>query len=787
MGGGAAKPAVQEIRFRCARPECTFEAAQFGDGFCCDACRDRGRGEHNEHCALRAAIPNAPLKPGVQPPLSQAAVLANDVRQREAGAPVQLKVVPRDPVDPETCRALCLERGMPRELLLQQRIEGLQDLIQCFHCEGTGSIKGGCSVQRQGDQTEKVKEVFKEMDLNGDGKISKQELTECLEIIGGASFTQEEVLELVRGFDRNGDGEISFEEFVDWIFMPGAALKKLRQGLAKGLLPKYVWLYEDTATTWAAYDKKMALKIETAYSEGVGAQVLVKGPSFSYIVDLDSMTQTNLKTGKTRRVMRLGSEQYDAEFNFLSLQSDSWQGRPEWSCDVDGKSYRYEDRVEKTLEATKVAFDAGELADPTFQMKVYRRTYEFNVKDMTQRNVKSEVLRTMMRLVPQPPEDEEQDQLMRCPSTFQLPEGICWVCRGSGKTSCWLEPIPDAERFDGLNPYEGGDLPDCLVCYCDTASYGVSTECQHVFCDECIRGSLEAILDVGQFPAFCPMCRAEQGPGLEVGRINGAALSFLQQRGIITKAFQYRFLKQQAKALEGADQPWVECLGKCGHYLIMDDSYAEQGLGRYYPDPITEKICVTCGQCPICDTIVCPKCEMEVKPEENGAVLHQCADFEGAQNVEPDEETKKLMATIGKRCPVCEQFIEKNEGCDWMMCGTKSHGFLKEVIRNGGCGIAFLWSSLQVNDDPCGWKDLDDSHKKGRPVTALQLKGKFHPKCARPECNRFKSVDRCGPGLPFHNGEGTQGKNNGGEYCCDGCARDGSHSVFCHNIRYKPW
>lgn len=115
------------------------------------------------------------------------------------------------------------------------------------------------------------------------------------------------------------------------------------------------------------------------------------------------------------------------------------------------------------------------------------------------------------------------------------------------------------------------------------------------------------------------------------------------------------------------------------------------------------------------------------------------------------------MATVGKACPCCGTFIQKNEGCkcvlkvpkytvrvyEWhgrlysrpralsrftllldqqegpntlafcwhacarwpryMTCGTSAHGRLADSLRNGGCGAAFDWESLAVVDDPCGW------------------------------------------------------------------------------------
>jgi len=220
----------------------------------------------------------------------------------------------------------------------------------------------------------------------------------------------------------------------------------------------------------------------------------------------------------------------------------------------------------------------------------------------------------------------------------------------------------------------------------------------------------------------------------------------------------------------GIPEPeFFECPAKCGDYLLAaDGSYGK--IGEYYDDAESGDVAVRLGQCPSCIAYVCIRCQGHVPadPLVARAPVHKCADHEGrTDGDEPDAASLAMMAAIGKKCPACGSFIEKNEGCDWMMCGTKAHGTMQEVVRNGGCG----------------WHDLDNTHRRGRPVTARQIKG--HPKCKRPECNRYKTVDGLGPGLPFHVAEGTQGRNNGGDHCCDKCAEDGTHQVFCHAFRWK--
>ena len=65
-----------------------------------------------------------------------------------------------------------------------------------------------------------------------------------------------------------------------------------------------------------------------------------------------------------------------------------------------------------------------------------------------------------------------------------------------------------------------------------------------------------------------------------------------------------------------------------------------------------------------------------------------------------------------------------------MTCGDSAHGSLNNCIRNGGCGITFLYDTLQVVQDS-RFTDLDGQRKVGNPVTARMKAMKKHPKCAR--------------------------------------------------------
>mmetsp|Transcript_12429 Transcript_12429/g.20639 ORF Transcript_12429/g.20639 Transcript_12429/m.20639 type:complete len:1077 (+) Transcript_12429:142-3372(+) len=283
----------------------------------------------------------------------------------------------------------------------------------------------------------------------------------------------------------------------------------------------------------------------------------------------------------------------------------------------------------------------------------------------------------------------------------------CWICKGSGKTSEWL------------TSYQQKDSElTCIICFGD-AQWGISTSCSHFFCKECIRMSLESMLEQGQFPAFCPGCRAEGISATEdskeehggrmiassslqrrrqlrrKGRIEDTALTFLQRRGVITKDLQFRFMKQQQQSnkikteRKDGTEGFFKCPAKCGNYLIAEkatySTLIEEGpsgpmaVSRLHP-----------GMCP-CGAVVCLKCKERLDPEI--AEFHVC----GRQHrgLVMDEATRKELEKSGKQCPNCGKWIQKSGGCSVMMCGTSAHGKLEDAMRNGGCGLQFDWNTLK--------------------------------------------------------------------------------------------
>jgi len=63
-------------------------------------------------------------------------------------------------------------------------------------------------------EKEKIDEVFRAMDLNGDGKLSKEAITIGYKEFFGKELADEEIDEMFDRVDADGNGEIDYSEFV---------------------------------------------------------------------------------------------------------------------------------------------------------------------------------------------------------------------------------------------------------------------------------------------------------------------------------------------------------------------------------------------------------------------------------------------------------------------------------------------------------------------------------------------------------------------------------------------
>lgn len=59
-----------------------------------------------------------------------------------------------------------------------------------------------------------MSKIFKQMDLDGDGKLSKEEITLGYENFFGKTLNSEDVDKIIENVDMNDNGCIDFSEFI---------------------------------------------------------------------------------------------------------------------------------------------------------------------------------------------------------------------------------------------------------------------------------------------------------------------------------------------------------------------------------------------------------------------------------------------------------------------------------------------------------------------------------------------------------------------------------------------
>jgi Ca2+-binding EF-hand superfamily protein len=93
-----------------------------------------------------------------------------------------------------------------------------KDEFFSYAAKGGGEIRGLIrkGILEADEGFDKVIEIFKAWDVDGDGTITKQELERVLVMLN-PSFTKKELDKVFKAADKNGDGKIDYEEFADWL------------------------------------------------------------------------------------------------------------------------------------------------------------------------------------------------------------------------------------------------------------------------------------------------------------------------------------------------------------------------------------------------------------------------------------------------------------------------------------------------------------------------------------------------------------------------------------------
>ena len=93
---------------------------------------------------------------------------------------------------------------------------------------------------------------FNEIDKNGNGTLSRDEIMEAYKQIKGIEFNEQEVDELIMNIDADGSGEIDYSE---WI-MTAASKEKL---MSKEKLEQAFAMFDKNGDKQVSYDEVVAL------------------------------------------------------------------------------------------------------------------------------------------------------------------------------------------------------------------------------------------------------------------------------------------------------------------------------------------------------------------------------------------------------------------------------------------------------------------------------------------------------------------------------------------------
>jgi len=99
---------------------------------------------------------------------------------------------------------------------------GSKALIQAVEMhaapEGIGSLREGLGIHGTRDSDEdKLLKIFRGADVDGNGSISKLELSAVLRTLD-SNLSYDAIDAMFTAADANNDGGIEYEEFVSWLF-----------------------------------------------------------------------------------------------------------------------------------------------------------------------------------------------------------------------------------------------------------------------------------------------------------------------------------------------------------------------------------------------------------------------------------------------------------------------------------------------------------------------------------------------------------------------------------------
>lgn len=237
-----------------------------------------------------------------------------------------------------------------------------------------------------------------------------------------------------------------------------------------------------------------------------------------------------------------------------------------------------------------------------------------------------------------------------------------WVYRAAGVTNPNAAP-PQAQGCSHIT---------CGTCFCDVpVADTTAMDCGHAFCNECWRGHFKVQISEGKSRRLTCM-----GVKCDIICDERKVLSVLAGGSEHSElADKYKNSLLESYIEDNKRVKWCPSRPHCGNAVRVegDETHLE-------PECLCgERFCFHCGLEPHSPCT----CEMW------HAWKHKCAD---------DSETNNWISANTKPCPKCSKPVEKNQGCNLVVCM---------------CGQAFCWLCGQATGREHTWTSIT-GHSCGR-------------------------------------------------------------------------
>lgn len=182
-------------------------------------------------------------------------------------------------------------------------------------------------------------------------------------------------------------------------------------------------------------------------------------------------------------------------------------------------------------------------------------------------------------------------------------------------------------------------IDECVICG-DEGVPMKSLECQHAFCVQCWKDHIEESINTGKSDNIC--CMQAKCPQLIVDP------NWLKP--IISTETMTKFITFWVNSFVDLNPVWKRCPNPECEYLIKSDG--------------TKELRCVCGY------VSCPLCPLE---GHEPATCKKMVEWDN--KCKTDGPTFQWMKTNTQDCPACKFPIEKNNGCNAMICGKCKHEF----------------------------------------------------------------------------------------------------------------